>query len=674
MKNKDVRYLNQVSYRLLSFIFYSNLYFAEKLNYLRKENINDYLLKMPKGENDNSINCFEILKITYKLLKDELSNKGINQIQIYLNMIYPKLKELIHKTNEMNTIEKRRNFENDINYLVEISFLNYQKYYEKYIKENDNIQELNYVSNKSIITENVDYSFIPQKEYPLLKYFTFTNYPIREKFETKFEEIRNKNIFPVINSFIKFYNEGEEEKIQNLPLINPFSLYMINRHSYNLTRKEANNKSINDDLIKIPNNKIMKMFENFKKGYDKLLSLIKSSDLICHANRQNNGIRKKNILLTDEIAYCLNDLGEEKGMILATFYHELIKIQNNFLNSIQKFINGGELKYICQNINKEILIQNAIPSEIIDLNIHSDIFNSFEELISIYSIRNCFNIEMNDINYNNYSRIEYDFEKINIEMGKILLLNKKKFISGEAKKEQLFVTYRFETFSGNNSSVIMDFINQFPQNKLSINQKNYINELIEKINPQTIMFSIQMIIFYLFNNKNKNIYNKNTQINEIFIHLPSYIIIQKDMKILFNQTNNFCIKHLIDIFEFMEEKNYNFIIENVNYDYKINLNPEINENMIKDYFKNKNELLIKKNILESAIRKFISRFLTGTSKQEEFKNDDNLFYYLEYKEEIWPFTIFNHENFGTEIENLRKKFNVLLNQIVTFYELLTSLS
>ena len=132
--------------------------------------------------------------------------------------------------------------------------------------------------------------------------------------------------------------------------------------------------------------------------YDKLLSLIKNSDLICHINRENNGIRKKNILLTDELSYCLNDLGEEKGMILATFYHELIKIQNNFLNSIQQFINGGELKYICQNINKEILIQNAIPSEIINLNIHSDIFNSFEELISIYSITNCFKIEINNIN------------------------------------------------------------------------------------------------------------------------------------------------------------------------------------------------------------------------------------------------------------------------------------
>ena len=127
MKNKDVRYLNQVSYRLLNYIFYSNLYFAEKLNYLSNENVKDYLLRMKNEKNDNSINCFEILKIGYKLLKDELSNKGINQIQIYLNMIYPKFKELIENINEINTIEKRRNFENEINNLVEISFLNYQK-------------------------------------------------------------------------------------------------------------------------------------------------------------------------------------------------------------------------------------------------------------------------------------------------------------------------------------------------------------------------------------------------------------------------------------------------------------------------------------------------------------------------------------------------------------------
>ena len=37
------------------------------------------------------------------------------------------------------------------------------------------------------------------------------------------------------------------------------------------------------------------------------------------------------------------------------------------------------------------------PVKIINLNNHSDIFNYFEELISIYSIRNCFNLKMNNI-------------------------------------------------------------------------------------------------------------------------------------------------------------------------------------------------------------------------------------------------------------------------------------
>ena len=48
------------------------------------------------------------------------------------------------------------------------------------------------------------------------------------------------------------------------------------------------------------------------------------------------------------------------------------------------------------------------------------------------------------------------------------------------------------------------------------------------------------------------------------------------------------------------------------------------------------------------------------------------FIIFDWKEELWPFNNFNHENFGNEIENIRNKFNVLFNQIVSFYELLTS--
>jgi hypothetical protein len=77
------------------------------------------------------------------------------------------------------------------------------------------MQEINQESNKSIITEKVDVFLISEEKYPLLKYFTFSNYPTRAQFEKNFDEITNKNNFPVINSFIKCYNEGEEEKIKN---------------------------------------------------------------------------------------------------------------------------------------------------------------------------------------------------------------------------------------------------------------------------------------------------------------------------------------------------------------------------------------------------------------------------------------------------------------------------
>ena len=84
-------------------------------------------------------------------------------------------------------MKKEKIFENKINNLVEKSFLNYQNYYKKYIIENNNVEELNHVSIKSIITERVDYFFISEEEYPFLKYFTFSNYPIKEQFVINFE-------------------------------------------------------------------------------------------------------------------------------------------------------------------------------------------------------------------------------------------------------------------------------------------------------------------------------------------------------------------------------------------------------------------------------------------------------------------------------------------------------
>ena len=68
------------------------------------------------------------------------------------------------------------------------------------------------------------------------------------------------------------------------------------------------------------------MFDNYKRVFDNLSKLIPNRDFLCHIN--NTKMKTK---LSDELSFCLNDIGEEKGMFLASLYHELIKIQNDFL-------------------------------------------------------------------------------------------------------------------------------------------------------------------------------------------------------------------------------------------------------------------------------------------------------------------------------------------------------
>ena len=97
----------------------------------------------------------------------------------------------------------------------------------------------------------------------------------------------------------------------------------------------------------------------------------------------------------------------------------------------------------------------------------------------------------------------------------------------------------------------------------------------------------------------------------MFKSLPSYIIFKEDVRELFLE-ENLLFKLLIEIYDFIEEKNSYFIIDNIEQLYKL----KSNENDIKIYFNEDNNHVIKIKILGGAIRKFISRYLTGTSKQK----------------------------------------------------------
>ena len=79
--NKIIRNLSQISYRLLNYILYSNLFFARI--FTKQERFDKY---KPK-----EMSWGEIINESYILLKKELEKKEINSIEIFMNYIFKEI-------------------------------------------------------------------------------------------------------------------------------------------------------------------------------------------------------------------------------------------------------------------------------------------------------------------------------------------------------------------------------------------------------------------------------------------------------------------------------------------------------------------------------------------------------------------------------------------------------
>ncbi len=85
--------MNNVTYRILSFIFYSCIYYSEKLGYLRIENLKNFYFV---DDNKQNKSILFILREIWKILIEELLKKEIENIQCFLNMIYPEISKIIN--------------------------------------------------------------------------------------------------------------------------------------------------------------------------------------------------------------------------------------------------------------------------------------------------------------------------------------------------------------------------------------------------------------------------------------------------------------------------------------------------------------------------------------------------------------------------------------------------
>ena len=567
-KNTTKRKISEISYRLLSFILFNHLFFANCLNYIRDDDLkNNFLVE--------DMNCVEMIQSNWNILEECLKEKNIFSIQAFLNLIFKDLSQLISNCELIKTENELNAFENKVEKMVELNIEKYPKYYEKYIKfcskeilmneGNDRINDedleqklisiyTNYI--RVILNEsfNPSYSERTESEYPLLKYFMHTEYKTNflEAFK-KEDEYMSISKYPLIDLYLN--HPKEQEMIQDLPIFNDFNNYMIKTYSYKITRKNARAISFSRDR---EYNEIK--FDNFKKSWDNIYKY--------STEYKNNKLEPKLLYQYDKLIYFLNDNKEKEGMYMAAAYQKFISWQNELLLPIiesNKF-NNEILDNYTENMKKKIPVQEATYNEIFSIYdcFKNSNYKNFDDLIYIFSKRDIY--DKNEINYRNYNKLKYDFDMIEKELGKILLPEKCLF---EDADKLNFVIFWGEEFINGQSEIFQKFYEKYPQKDLNEEVKKKISSDIQKLydddNNIFIEFygSMQILFQYLYNNT----FIQDKDLKTIIDENSSYLRLNYNIAKFF-MNNNFKISEYISIFLYIEHLFFDEFIKLLQNNYK----------------------------------------------------------------------------------------------------------
>jgi hypothetical protein len=235
-KSKSIRKMSKISYRLLNFILFNHFFYANCLGFISDDVLkNEFLIE--------GMNCLEIIQSNWNLLEDALKEINVSSIQAFLNIIFKDLSELISNCKILENESELIDFEEKVEEVVESTIKKYPEYYEKYKKKN---MELNLIDQKDIkVILSETYPplppIYPEQEFPLLKYFMYTEYKIDFKKSLEQEE-DYLNKYPLLNCYL---NGPEEQKnIKYLPAFNEFTNSMVEKFSYHITREDAKNIEI----------------------------------------------------------------------------------------------------------------------------------------------------------------------------------------------------------------------------------------------------------------------------------------------------------------------------------------------------------------------------------------------------------------------------------------------
>ena len=645
-RRAKIRQINYITFRILNFILHGFILYSNCREYIPNEYLNNNLIE--------SMTCFEIIEKDWEIINTELKIKQVPNIQIFLNVIFDKILSLMKQQKNFNNDNKLNTFEKETEKIINES-INNKEIICEYIKNNNIMIDNIGISDKLIILENEIFNLNFEKEYPDMKYFKKSKLPKIKDFKKEFNSLdENSDNYPLINYIL---DENSNIKyLKYLPLINSLCNKMINYCSYRYSREEA--KKI-DIRLEFPN--LIEQINKFIEIYHTLRPLLKQID--CRQLHDMKGNLYFNDLINEPYLsnFCV-DLGEfNYGYVLTGIYKEMINWQNQFINVVLNSKNNNNKNY-SELFEQEIMIQDSTDNDIIK-------YPPIKEIMNDIITKNSFP--------KNYGVIYYNYELIEEELASIILPSIKKFVSDNENCLK-YVIYQYEGFRGNKSNIITRFIEKYKTKALNNDELRLIYNLknkYEKNNKKNInfLFSLQILIdIILENNYDKNelisnVIEQNNQNENIGI-----------LKELFDNTKErklFTIDSLMNIFNIFEIICWEKIKDNLSESYLMEINEDI-KNYINNSFNilaNK-QSLISKVKLATAIRRFVSRYLSGRRAENEIDEKNKLILYLS-KQELWDeFGLVDNEEFQNELNMIFSEegnnFNILVGQATNLYEIL----
>jgi hypothetical protein len=190
---KLIRHLSQISYRILNYILYTNLFFARMIT--DKNEFDQYL---PKG-----MNWIETINTCWVMLKKELTKENIYTMEEFMNYLFIELFPILNKEKTIDKYDKLVELENKLESKIQDII---KKYKEEGSKTESNQKENDNANDKetliSLLKEKYSKSEYNFKEYPFYEYFYYTDY-LDEKYINKKLSGMDETKYPVLLEYIK---------------------------------------------------------------------------------------------------------------------------------------------------------------------------------------------------------------------------------------------------------------------------------------------------------------------------------------------------------------------------------------------------------------------------------------------------------------------------------------